>query len=638
MANKLYEESSIQAIADAIREKNGTATTYKVANMADAIKAIQTGIEPVEHTWNQIPTLVKNYLDNAIYDPSDYTVTNIEDYAPSTVDVNNTYPIGVAIETSSGVLDRSGYETSVSDGNVTVYNDIPNKYTEYVVRNNGMVSEVGTIKPTGALRQIKSATNNVRDLGGWSCDGGTVKYGKLFRGGFIVESDRDIFVNQLGIRRELDLRGVDESGGLTVSPWGTEVGYTLVEGTNIVYNITDKTTWKEILTCVFDAVKNNEPLYFHCSAGRDRTGTVACILEAILGVSQSDIDKDYELTCFALKVGTNVDPLRTKISWSGTGGLIPMITALTVGSTFRDKVLNWVATMGFTVDEINTFRTAMIDGTPDTITLDLDCYSVTNALTNVTSDNDATTATQYQPYEAEVSVPTGYVIENITVKMGGVDITNSVFKGSKTNLRRAITKNATNCSIDSRKAVINGQDFIATVTANSGYTLDGGTVIITMGGVDVSTYYSDGKIAIPSVTGDVVITAIAVASAPNYTNLADPTSSDWLTDNRLNSSGTGTSATGLDVSNYIAVTNGDVIRIKGLDMTHASARIAGYNSSKAVLFSASLSATSYATNKTVGADESEFTLAYNGIAFLRVSGGLNSTANDVIITKNEPIE
>lgn len=37
MAKKLYEESNIQAIADAIREKNGQSARYKVAEMADAI-------------------------------------------------------------------------------------------------------------------------------------------------------------------------------------------------------------------------------------------------------------------------------------------------------------------------------------------------------------------------------------------------------------------------------------------------------------------------------------------------------------------------------------------------------------------------------------------------------------------------
>ena len=40
MAKKLYEEASVQAIADAIREKTGGAETYKIAQMGDAVRAI----------------------------------------------------------------------------------------------------------------------------------------------------------------------------------------------------------------------------------------------------------------------------------------------------------------------------------------------------------------------------------------------------------------------------------------------------------------------------------------------------------------------------------------------------------------------------------------------------------------------
>lgn len=48
MAQKLYEETNIQAIANAIRAKNGLTTTYKTSEMAGAIEAIQTGCAPTE--------------------------------------------------------------------------------------------------------------------------------------------------------------------------------------------------------------------------------------------------------------------------------------------------------------------------------------------------------------------------------------------------------------------------------------------------------------------------------------------------------------------------------------------------------------------------------------------------------------
>ena len=43
MANKLYNDTSVKAIADAIRAKNGKTDTYTVAEMAGAINDIPAG-------------------------------------------------------------------------------------------------------------------------------------------------------------------------------------------------------------------------------------------------------------------------------------------------------------------------------------------------------------------------------------------------------------------------------------------------------------------------------------------------------------------------------------------------------------------------------------------------------------------
>ena len=40
---KLYEEASVQDIADAIREKTGGAETYRIAQMGAAVRSITTG-------------------------------------------------------------------------------------------------------------------------------------------------------------------------------------------------------------------------------------------------------------------------------------------------------------------------------------------------------------------------------------------------------------------------------------------------------------------------------------------------------------------------------------------------------------------------------------------------------------------
>lgn len=67
---------------------------------------------------------------------------------------------------------------------ITIYNCTPGSISTFVLLVDGKVIQQGVIKPTGACRMIHLLNvGNVRDLGGWDCDGGRVKYGLLFRGG-----------------------------------------------------------------------------------------------------------------------------------------------------------------------------------------------------------------------------------------------------------------------------------------------------------------------------------------------------------------------------------------------------------------------------------------------------------------------
>lgn len=85
-----------------------------------------------------------------------------------------------------------------------------------------------------------------------------------------------------------------------------------------------------------------------------------------------------------------------------------------------------------------------------------------------------------------------------------------------------LTYNLTNVEIDNKSAYINkGEAYAANLTIGSSYKLD--SVVVTMGGIDITaSVYSDGLISIPSVTGDIVIMAVASALV-TYTNLV-PTS------------------------------------------------------------------------------------------------------------------
>ena len=495
MAKVVVTKSKLDSLAQHINTKAGTTGAKTIAQMQATVDGIRTKMSV---TWHQCPEAVRNYLANVTYDPSNYSNSQIDNYAPTTPVTSNTKPIGKTV------------------GGVTYYNDVPNVETPFSAD-----SAAGTLKPLDALRWINTPhAPNVRDLGGWACDGGKVKYGMMFRGGDIDATDRNVLVDQCGVRAELNLRGKNDANYTppTSSILGTDILY-YIPDIYQWYSIANKTVWRGMLRFAFDCVLHNQPVYFHCSAGADRTGTFACVIEALLGVSQSDIDKDYELTCFY--TGTSTDALARRRNESDWTGLINQINALP-GSTFRDKVVGWVATLGFTAAEINAFRAAMIDGTPETVTPSIDTYTVTNTLTNATSDNAATSETEYQPYTAKIVPANGYVISSVQVKMGGVDVTSSVWRGRETVLNRRVTESLTNCTSDNSKvAVIDGQSYAATLTADAGYTLEGATISITMGGIDMSKFYKDGVIAIPNVTGDLVITVSAVKQGPVYTNILD---------------------------------------------------------------------------------------------------------------------
>ena len=595
MSKKLYEESSIQDIANAIREKNDEVTAYKIREMGDAIRALSGETE--NYTFNQERAEVSKFLSEVTYNPADYTTSSIPNYVTTT---SSNHPEGVSIQIKKAgtlvITDSNTNNTitkAVQAGAIKIYNLTPNIVsTFFVIDSNNKIIQQGTIKPTGTCRMIyMTNVDNVRDIGGWSCDGGTIKYGKLFRGGevygFLTEDGTTQALDMLGIKKEIDLRFDSDLNGRTESGFGNSVDMLHVDMTwNDLNYQKNSGNIKKIFDPLFDYVIAGHPTYFHCSAGADRTGVVALLCEAVLGMSQSDMDKEYELTCFYSGVENDSQARRrNEAIWTREINIINSYS----GTTFRDKAVNYMVSCGITIEKINAFRAAMINGTPDILTADINTYTVTKTLTNITTDNNATSAKQYQPYIAKILPDDGKIIENIKVTMGGTDITGAVFDGNVTVLRRVITKNLTQCtSSNTRAYAIDGQSYVTNLVANEGYSID--SVSITMGGMDMSTFYKDGIISIPEVTGDIVITATAITQAPAYINQI-PISTDStgaIYNNIGYKDGYQISSSGVDeeyghksVTGFIPIKKGDTIRIKGVyNNDVASCRMCTYDNSK----------------------------------------------------------
>lgn len=536
------------------------------------------GVTDVE--WHQCPQLVRDYLAEVTYNPSDYSTSQIANYAPDPAVSSNTKPIGKTV-----------------DG-TTYYNEVPNVATPFSSAN-----EAGTVKPLDRLRWLNTtvalATGgaiypkgvNTRDLGGWTCDGGTVKYGMLVRGGEPNEVDKELMVNKVGIRSELYLLPISEQKS-QVSAWEVDLYFNPTQNDFVWYDLAHADLWRFYLRTVFDSVSHGKPLYFHCGIGADRTGTVAVMLLALLGVSQSDIDKDYELTNFYV-----VDPgsprrrdvLQYK-NYISAIKAVPLVGGLT--DSFQNHAVSFALSLGFTADEINAYRTAMIDGTPTVISVSFaEDYDVTKYATHATIEGEST-VTPYNPYEAEITPDNGYSIKSVTVTMGGVNI-------------------KPNC-----------------------YTEE--------------NYPSNvGKISIPTVTGDVVITVTAEATTPSYTNLADSSSADWKTGYRLDSAGNPVAASGKTVCNYIPCAQGDVIYIKGTPSfdTSGADRLALFGTTKnsldtqySVVYLTNDAYTHTGYMRKISEGYYEFHVTSSIAAYLRASFDTPSVASDIIITRNEVIE
>jgi hypothetical protein len=167
-------------------------------------------------------------------------------------------------------------------------------------------------------------------------------------------------------------------------------------------------------------------------------------------------------------------------------------------------------------------------------------YTITNSLTNVATSNGASSTLAGTEYSATLTADDGYILSNVTVTMGGVDVTESVYSAGIINITSvtadvvitavavaeadttvySITNNLTNVSTAS--AVVSVEEnstFTTTLTADAGYTLS--DVTVTMGGTDVTAdVYADGVVSITAVTGNVVITAVAVSfESVTITNL-----------------------------------------------------------------------------------------------------------------------
>ena len=224
---------------------------------------------------------------------------------------------------------------------------------------------------------------------------------------------KKIWIDRLGVKYEFDLRASGSRDPdfpvANYIKFDATAEYDEVDGTGIYSDVI-----KSELLSLFDAVKTG-PILAHCNMGCDRTGTLCFYIEAILGMSDTDIDIDYELSSltddhntysqntfssapafasdrFYEKISDDeyerieTEPLdwsvhynnyyheslnfvRDRLDSKGTTRwcyLKSMFDSYS-GDTLSDRVIHYLLSIGITANELNEFRSTMCDGTPSII-------------------------------------------------------------------------------------------------------------------------------------------------------------------------------------------------------------------------------------------------------------------------------
>lgn len=173
---------------------------------------------------------------------------------------------------------------------------------------------------------------NFRDLGGYlGHEGRVVRRGRIFRSDHLGALTREdaVQLRTIGLTRIADLRGVTEREAAACALEGVTVHSLPIEPTIVqkIHDLLDagqRLAPQDIVELMQDTyrgfvrgnsnrfaelfahlLESDEPLVFHCTAGKDRTGFAAAMIHLSLGVSEADVRRDYLLTNERLKPDPN---------------------------------------------------------------------------------------------------------------------------------------------------------------------------------------------------------------------------------------------------------------------------------------------------------------------------------------------
>ena len=336
---------------------------------------------------------VQKFLEDVSYPDHDYSFSDLKDWAeendvkvsPGTRDTDKpqTYSIRWEADEADGAITARLWETewsreySLKAGTsyLSITNLCPDTHYNYEVKAGDKVLTKGEFDTYGLVRQLffKVQVRNIRDLGGWETeDGKKVRYRKVYRGGrfltgYLSNPGKED-VKAEGIKAQLDLRGVDD---VLTPDECTLIGIAedyefcapVIEEGYIWLLRDEPEKTRQLMQFIMDCVDKDKPVIFHCSLGRDRTGTVAMMVLGLLGVPEGDISQEYELTQFSAHGYATSNGEKTKMYRTVDYKLAANYiwdNFVDEGESFSDGVEKYLLSIGITQADIDKFRTNML--------------------------------------------------------------------------------------------------------------------------------------------------------------------------------------------------------------------------------------------------------------------------------------
>lgn len=462
MSKKLYEESSIRDIANAIREKNGTTTKYKVAEMGAAVTALPNE-DTITHA--DIPSYVKAEAlavaekvkavmkaDSIVFlaiSDFHHTGTQVDSWQTN-INAGNLHACQ-ALKVLSYSLPQIDFACMLGDvtfGNAKTTTQLMQQQFNQI---NGWLGEAWKNIPqlrtvgnhdTGEYSTLVGAQflkNNI-----WKYNEGAVygseEYGYCYRD-FAEKKLRVICLNTC--------EGETVSGENAAYCCSPEQLLWFAQTLYAVGSKADAAQWGII-------VLGHYPLDL---GGAYPTGNIVKAYVAGESTMQNGVTVNFnghnsakfianvhghnhcfqfgKLHSVANGQGTEFDAWRmctpNACFYRNNSGVVTM-NGISFGDPApHDKTAGTGKDTAFNVNVINPSEQVLYSfcygaGIDRTIGYAATVYhSITNTLTNVTTSNDAVAAEDGTAYSATITAADGYTMSSVTVKMGGTDITSTAY-------------------------------------------------------------------------------------------------------------------------------------------------------------------------------------------------------------------